>query len=144
MIRCSDLALVFVAWCLAMSAGGCATSGSGGASVRPTSRPLEQICFSRKEVARIMAFKVRCRAKIAEVRARSSHELKTQRHKHQTAQAQCQFRLKACFAQAKLKNDCPSCAASAVWVGVVAGGVGVVLGVAAGVVATLVMQGGKP
>lgn len=151
-------ALLFLITALALTCWGCVTAkhthrGSAGAA--PTSKPTlathkkptrktDPICFTREEVGRIEAFKVRCRSTLARVRVKAKHDLETTQRKHSAAIQVCQERLNACHKQAQVKQTCPSCVKTAILAGVIAGGAALVAGVVAGAVATLAIQGKLP
>lgn len=151
-------ALLFLTTAIALACSGCATTSRthrGSAGAAPTSKPTlathkkpahktDPICFSREEVGRIEAFKVRCRSTLARVRAKAKHDLQTAQRKHSAAIQVCQERLNACHKQAQIKQTCPSCVKTAILAGVIAGGAALVVGVVAGAVATLAIQGKLP
>jgi len=123
---------------------GCVSVRGGGAAARPAPKASDQICYTRAENDRIEAFKVRCRAKVKELRTKATHDLATARNQRKAKLDACQARLKGCLRQAIIKQKCPSCVRPALVVGLIAGGVGIVVGVVGGVLVTLAIKGDLP
>ena len=143
MIRSNLIGLAVAIVAFAIAQLGC-VSVRGGAAAQPTTQPTDQICLSRDEVARIQAFKIRCRSTLAQVRAEATHDLAVANTNHKAAIQTCQTRLTGCLKQATIVHKCPSCLTPALTVGIVAGVVGLVAGVVVGVVATLAVKGSLP
>jgi hypothetical protein len=118
---------------LALASSGCFRAGAAGGIKK------DPICFSRAEVARISAFKIRCRAKIKELRAAAGHKAKSNEIKATKARDEARARLASCRLQSKRK--CAGCLQSAIVVGIVAGLVGIGAGVATGAGVVLALQG---
>lgn len=141
MIRFEKITVAITVVVFAVAQMGCATIRGGGAAARPAPKPSDLICYTREENSRIEAFKVRCRSKVKELRAKARHDLATKNNQSKTKLKACQVRLNGCYEQAKAKQTCPSCVKPAVVVGAVSGMLGLAAGVVFGVVATLALKG---
>jgi hypothetical protein len=136
-IRCSLL------WIVACGLIGCLSPRDHGVQLATTttSRPSDRICFTRAEVAKILKFKIKCRAKIKELRARNKYVVTRARAELNGLLKRCQIKLNGCYKQALVKHHCPSCVRPAVVAGLVAGLVGVGVGLAVGAVVVLAVEG---
>lgn len=141
MIRFEKIAVAVAVVVFAIAQMGCATVRGGGAAARPAPKPSDLICYTREENSRIEAFKVRCRSKVKELRAKAKHDLAAKDQQHKAKLQACQVRLNGCYEQAKAKQTCPSCVKPAMVAGAVSGALGLAVGIAAGVVATLALKG---
>lgn len=123
---------------------GCVSVRGGGAAATPTTKPTDQVCLTRGEVAKIQAFKVRCRSKVKALRVKASHKQARATKVHKAKLAACKVRLTGCHKQATTKHACPSCLSSVAVAGLVAGLAGLAAGIAAGVLGTLAIRGANP
>ena len=137
MIRYSIAIAVVV---FAITQLGCISTRGSGAPL-PTTHPTDLICLSRSEVAKIQAYKIRCRSTVAQLRADASHQSAVLQKKHTAEIQQCKVRLAGCLKQATIAQTCPSCLQPVIIAGVVAGSVGLVVGVVVGVVGVLAARG---
>ena len=95
MIRKHIIYLFLLCFCVT----GCATplyTKKGG----PTSN-LGYVCFTRDEIARIQAFKVRCRSTIKQERLRCKLDKKSLVLGYKTMLNESKIKLKSCFDQCK-------------------------------------------
>ena len=141
MVRSSRIGLAIAVVVFAVAQIGCISVRGGGAAPLPTTQPTDQICLSRAEVAKIQAYKVRCRSTVAQLGASAAHQSAVLQKKYTAEIQQCRVRLTGCLKQATTKHTCPSCLQPVIIAGVVAGSVGLVVGVVVGVVGTLAARG---
>jgi hypothetical protein len=117
-------------WFLISSAA-CVTTGSAGSLTRTN----EPVCYTRAEHTRLVAFQVRCRGKVRELRQRLAHETQKQRLQCENKNKQLTIRLHTCLKQTRVKHTCSGCLRPAL--------VGGLLGAAAVAVAWVVVELGQ-
>lgn len=107
---------------------GARAKGSSVSHAPKASPKVEPVCLSRDEVGRLLAFKVRCRAKVKELRLELSHKDKKTKVEKGTQKKIAKERRKGCLRKTKATlQSCPSCVKPAI----VSGLVGVALVVVA-------------